>query len=153
MLRQTTLVLLGLAVVLATAAAASATTYTLTDLGVLPGTGTTSYAMGVNDSGVVAGEWTTTTAGTSIVAAVYTGGDGGQYRQRHWHHQERRQRHHRQRAGELLQGLQVNSYIYNTNTSQYTNIGTQPGVCNGLVNHCGTDTFPYDTGSYELAPP
>ena len=153
MLRQTTLVLLGLAVVLATAAAASATTYTLTDLGVLPGTGTTSYAMGVNDSGVVAGALTTTTAGASIAAAVYTGGawdnivavigitksvangitDSG--------------------LVSCSKGLQVDSYIYNTNTSQYTNIGTQPGVCNGLVNHCGTDTFPYDTGSYETGTP
>ena len=50
-------------------------------------------------------------------------------------------------------GLEVNSYIYNTNTSQYTNLGTQPGVCNGLVNHCGTDTYPYDTGTYETATP
>ena len=102
---------------------------------------------------MVAGSSTTSTAGSSISAAVYTGGD--------WDN-----------IGAVIgitkcvangitdsglvscsKGLEVNSYIYNTNTSQYTNLGTQPGVCNGLVNHCGTDTYPFDTVTYETGTP
>jgi probable HAF family extracellular repeat protein len=139
MLRQTTLVLLGLAVVLATAAAASATMYRLTNLGTL-GTGTYSSAVAVNDSGVVAGGAWTTTAGSSTTATIYQNGawvnigavigitktyangitDSG--------------------LVSVDKGLDGDSYIYNMNTSQATNIENQSGVCNGAANHCGSDT-------------
>ncbi len=52
---------------------AGATTYTITDMGVL-GTGTASYAYGVNDSGEVAGYAFTTPGTGSPNAFLYSGG-------------------------------------------------------------------------------
>jgi probable HAF family extracellular repeat protein len=153
MLRQATLVLLGLPAVLATAAAAPATTYTVTDLGTL-GTGLNSFAMSVNDSGMVAGA--TNTNGhkaASTQAAIYSGGawtdigaainstgqtfanainDAGQVAL--WNRTV----------------LPLDSYIYNTNTRTYTDIAAQPGVCNGFGNSCGCDTY-FNGGDYTNA--
>ena len=71
-------VIFGILLLAAAAAGpAPAGPYYVTDLGVLAGgTGTTSHALAVNDYGVVAGSLTTSTAGNSISAAVYTGGAG-----------------------------------------------------------------------------
>jgi probable HAF family extracellular repeat protein len=156
MLRQTNSVLLGLALVFATAGFASATMYTITDLGVLSG-GTQSYAMGVNDSGVVAGASRTAAGAASFRATIYTGGawvnigsafnssygtfatginDNGQVAG--W----------LRGSGSTL----IDSFIYNVNTQTYTtNIANQPGVANGVGNREGSDT--YQVGSYTNAGP
>jgi probable HAF family extracellular repeat protein len=140
MLRQTNLVLMGLALVLATAATASATTYTLTDLGTLGGS--TSYAEAVNDYGVVAGA-SNNNGSSKIFGAIYTGGGwlniGSGFSS----------------AGGYANGINDNglvsgwkpgasaaTFVYNTNTSTYTNIGTQPGVCNGAARVlCGCNSY------------
>jgi probable HAF family extracellular repeat protein len=131
-------VIFGILLLAASAAApASGGPYYLTDLGTIGGT--SSYAMAVNDSGEVAGATTTSTALTTT-AAVYTGGA--------WDN-----------IGALV-GTKVGyangitdsglvscgrtltiSYIYNLNTGQVINMQTQPGVCNGVSNHCGCDSY------------
>ncbi len=113
--------------------------YYITDLGILAGTtGNKSWAMAVNDYGVVAGGSCTSGNG-GVFATIYTGGawvnigsgfsaangsyanainDSGQV------------------SGWRGPGGAYDSFIYNTSTGQYTDIGAQPGVCNGLENRC-----------------
>jgi probable HAF family extracellular repeat protein len=138
---------------------ALAAPYYVTDLGVLAGTtGTQSYAMGVNDYGVVAGASLTGKGAGSAAATIYTGGawvnigtafdnligstygtfatginDAGQV------------------AAWVRGGTNETSFIYNTSTSQYTSIAAQPGVCNALGNQIGQDTA--EPGDYTQASP
>jgi probable HAF family extracellular repeat protein len=142
MFHRSTVIFGILLLAVSAAGLAPAGPYYVTDLGVLAsGTGTTSYAMAVNDSGVVAGASCTTTAANSWTAAIYTGGA--------WANIGNGISTNKTMANGVtdsglvscFKGLEGDSYIYNANTSQYTNIGTQPGVCNGLDNHCGQDTF------------
>ena len=120
--------------VFAAAATASATTYTLTDLGILGGTtGNNSYAMGSTSSGVVAGavkvhsgnardRWPTIYSGGatgSISAAASTPGTAATI------------------AGGINDNGQVagfdakDSFVYNIGTGTYTDIAAQPGAANG----------------------
>ena len=129
-------------------AGVAAAQYYVTDLGVLAG-GTASYAMAVNDSGVVAGASKTSTGAASYRAVMYTGGawanignavsttagtfatginDSGQ-------------------VSLWLRGSASDTYIYQGGT--YTKIGAQPGVCKGLPNQGGCD--PYQPGSFTFA--
>ncbi len=134
--------------VFAAAATASATTYTLTDLGILGGTtGNNSYAMGVNDSGVVAGA-SSTSGNARIVATIYSGGawvniGSGFYTGT---------------AATIAGGINDNgqvagfdakdSFVYNIGTGTYTDIAAQPGAANGSSKVVlGADT--YQTGVLE----
>ena len=146
MLRQSRFVLCGLALVFVAAGLASATTYTVTDLGVLAG-GTQSYAMAVNDSGTVVGSSRTGAGTTSFRATIYyTGGA--------WVNIGSTVNNS---SGTFATGINNNgqvalwlrstaedSYIYQSGT--YTDIGAQPGVCHGLLNRPGWDT--YQVGNY-----
>jgi probable HAF family extracellular repeat protein len=154
-----------LAVVLATAAVASATTYTLTDLGILASTtGYDSYAMGVNDYGVVAGASCTSKGSSAkIVATTYTPGPGAAWVNIGTGFNTFTSttggtfatgiNDNDQVAGWLrgTGGTNSNSFIYNTSTQTYTSIAAQPGVCNGVANQCGSDTT--ETASYTNAGP
>jgi probable HAF family extracellular repeat protein len=145
MLRQSGFVLCGIALVFTLAGLASAATYTLTDLGILAGTtGYNSYAMGVNDYGVVAGASDTSQGNSSkAVATIYTGGAwvniGSGFKTI---------------GGTFATGINDNgqvagyansnphdSFLYNTNTAAYTDIAAQPGVCNDTLNQEGADTY------------
>ena len=156
MLRQSTFVLCGTALVFTLAGLASATNYTLTDLGTLTGsTNPTSYALAVNNSGVVVGTSSTSKSSTKFhdrhdVHARLRGLD--RYRRR----LQEPVGHHRhgtfanaindagQVAGYLYEATPVNntqSFIYNTGTQVYTTIAAQPGVCNGAQVQCGENMW------------
>ena len=151
MLRQSRLVLCGLAMVFVAAGLASATTYTVTDLGVLAG-GTQSYAMAVNDSGTVVGSSRTGAGTASFRATIYTGGA--------WVNIGRTVNN---TYGTFATGINnngqvalwlrgrgatlIDSFIYSGGTGgTYTDIGAKPGVCNGVANRPGYDT--YQAGNY-----
>ena len=156
MLRQSTFVLCGTALVFTLAGLASATNYTLTDLGTLTGsTNPTSYALAVNDSGVVVGTSSTSKSSTKFMTAtMYTPGSGG------WTDIGAGFRSQLgitsagtfanaindagQVAGYLYEATPVNntqSFIYNTGTQVYTTIAAQPGVCNGAQVQCGENMW------------
>jgi probable HAF family extracellular repeat protein len=147
------IVVAGLWGLLFSAAGGASAQYYVTDLGVLAG-GNQSYAMAVNDSGVVAGASWTGTKLASARATIYSNGAwvnigsavntaGGTF------------------ATGINDSGQVSlwsrsnstavedSYIYQNGT--YTNIGAQPGACNGLPNQSGCDTSYFATGSYTFA--
>ncbi len=149
MLRQSTFVLCGMTLVFTLAAAASATTYTLTDLGVLAsGTGNNSYAEAVNDYGVVAGE-SDTSGNSKIFPTTYTPGPGAA-----WFNIDSGSSTFSTLGGYAngindsglvscwKPGASAQTFVYNTNTSTYTNIGTQPGACNGATRVlCGCNSY------------
>jgi uncharacterized membrane protein len=132
--------------VLTLAAAASATTYTITDLGVIAGnTGNESEAMGVNDSGVVVGDVKITSKSAGYRAAYYTTAGG-------WHDIGSAI----DSAGETFAtgindsgqiamwnrtNLPVDSYMYTISSGTYVNLGTQPGVANGANPRVGSDSY------------
>jgi probable HAF family extracellular repeat protein len=147
----------GLLLLALSATGLASAQYYVTDLGVV-GSGTRSWAMAVNDSGVVAGASATSKGSAdSAVATIYTGGawvdigtgfntltagTGGTFATGI------------NDNGQVTGWLRTSnfsthpndSFIYNTNTATYTDIGAQPGVCNGAGNQCGYDT--YDNGNY-----
>jgi probable HAF family extracellular repeat protein len=156
MLRQSTFVLCGIALVFTLAGLASATNYTLTDLGTLTGsTNPTSYALAVNDSGVVVGTSSTSKTSTKFMTAtIYTPGSGG------WVNIGAGFRSQLgitsagtfanaindagQVSGYLYEATPVvdtDSFIYNTSTQAYTDIAAQPGVCNGGQVQCGENMW------------
>jgi probable HAF family extracellular repeat protein len=113
--------------------------YYVTDLGILAGTtGNNSYAMAVNDYGVVAGGSSTSGNG-GVFATIYTGGAwvniGSGFSATHGSYANAIN-DSGQVSGWRGPGGAYDSFIYNTNTGQYTDIGAQPGVCNGVENRC-----------------
>ena len=154
MLRRSSLFLAVVSVAFLGAGVAAAQYY-VTDLGVLPG-GTKSYAMAVNDSGVVAGAAYTSTGAASACATIFTNGawqniagsldpgrgtfatginDSGQVAM--WERGNT--------AGTAT------TLIYNISTASYKSIAAQPGVCNGATNQVAYD--PAQSGSFIAAGP
>ena len=117
MFRRFGVVLGVLSLVFSVAGVASAQYY-VTDLGVLPG-GTASYAMAVNDSGVVAGSSRTGTNAVSCRATIYTGGA--------W--------------------VNIGSAVSNTSGTFATGINNN-GQVTGWLRSTAEDTFIYQNGTY-----
>ena len=146
------LFLAAASIVLLGAGSAPAGPYYLTDLGALAGsTNPTSYALAVNDYGVVVGTSSTSKSSTKFTTAtIYTPGSGG------WTDIGSSFKgllgitsagtfanainDAGQVAGYLYEATPVNntdSFIYNTATQAYTDMAAQPGVCNGWQVQCG----------------
>ena len=169
MLHRRTVIFGILLLAVSAAGPALAGPYYVTDLGILAsGTGYNSYAMGVNDYGVVVGGSTTSKASSAkVVATIYTPGPGAAW-------QNIGSGFASGAGGTFATGIsdaglvsgwlrintagnggpnnnQSDSFIYNTSTKTFTDIAAQPGVCYGVANQCGQDTF--QTASYTYRDP
>ena len=158
------LFLAAASIVLLGAGSAPAGPYYLTDLGALAGsTNPTSYALAVNDYGVVVGTSSTSKSSTKFTTAtIYTPGSGG------WTDIGSSFKgllgitsagtfanainDAGQVAGYLYEATPVNntdSFIYNTATQAYTDMAAQPGVCNGAQVQCGENMWNATVVEYE----
>ena len=158
MFHRSTVIFGILSLAASAAGPAMAGPYYVTDLGVVAGsTGFNSYAMAVNDYGEVAGASSTvfTTAGNSsrYYATIYQNG-AWSYVPTAWMTGNAATYANGITDSGLVSGGHslTDSFVYNMNTAQFTNIENQPGVCSGVSNRCGCDSY-WTADIYETPTP